>query len=221
MDAARNVRLADPPTAQSRLLGVLGIVGGLVLIAGFMPDLPWSPASFTIRLLLLNTGAMAVILAVHRRQAVISHRLSLALTVPAFIANAWYAVMVVLSVGRPQFPVPDPEFRPIFFYAAIALWLTVALFGFGAARIGAVWWWAALALGIGSVLALTGVGGLGFTTGPFAPIVEPLALCGDRARRDRLAAPRGRHRDARAPDSRRVRMTAARSVAGGRSAAAG
>jgi hypothetical protein len=178
MEVARSTRLAGPPTASSRVLGVLGIIGGLVLIAAFIPDLPWSNASFNLRLVLFNAGAIAVVLAVHRRQAVISRRLSFVATVPAFIANAWYLVMVILSIGRPQFPEPDPEFRPIFFYAAIALWLTDAVFGFVAARIGVVWWWAALALGIGSLLALTGVGGLGFTTGPFATIVEPLALWG-------------------------------------------
>jgi hypothetical protein len=87
-------------------------------------------------------------------------------------------MMVILAIGRPRFPEPDPEFRPIFFYAAIVLWLTDAAFGFVAARLGAVSRWAALALGFGSLLALLGVGGLGFTTGPFATIIVPLSLVG-------------------------------------------
>jgi hypothetical protein len=170
--------LASPPSAASRILGILGILGGLVLIAAFIPNLPWGSALFNLRLVLFNAGAIAIVFAVHRRQAVIARGLSLAAAVPAILTNAWYLVMVILSIGRPQFPEPDPEFRPIFFYAALALWLTDAAFGFVALRLGVVSRWAALSLGIGSMLALTGVGGLGFTTGPFAAIVEPLSLWG-------------------------------------------
>jgi hypothetical protein len=169
---------ADPPSAASRLLGVLGILGGLVLIAAFVPDLPWGDGVFNLRLVLFNAGAIAILLAVHRRQALISRRVSLVAVVPALLANAWYLGMVILAIGRPQFPEPDPGFRPILFYAAIALWLSDSWFGFVAARLGAVWWWAALTLGIGSLLALSGVGGLGFTTGPLAAFIEPLALGG-------------------------------------------
>ncbi len=170
--------LAAPPSIASRMLGILGILGGLVLVAAFVPNLPWGTDLFNLRLVLFNAGAIAIVLAVHRRQAVISRRLSLAAALPAILANAWYLVMVILSIGRPQFPEPDPEFRPIFFYAAVALWLTDAAFGLVALRLGVVSRWAALALTIGSLLALTGVGGLGFTTGPFAAIIEPLTLAG-------------------------------------------
>jgi hypothetical protein len=163
---------------MNRILGLLGILGGLVLIAAFIPNLPWGDSLFGLRLLLFNAGAIAIVFAVHRRQAEISRGISLAAAAPAILANAWYLVMVILSIGRPRFPEPDPGFRPIFFYAAIALWLTDAAFGLVAARIGAVSRWAALALGIGSLLALTGVSGLGFTTGPYAAIVEPFSLVG-------------------------------------------
>jgi hypothetical protein len=170
--------LAAPPSAANRMLGILGILGGVVLVAAFIPNLPWGNALFTLRLVLFNAGAMAIVFAVHRRQAVIARRLSFLAAAPAILANAWYLVMVILSIGRPQFPEPDPEFRPIFFYAALALWLTDAAFGFVALRLGVVSRWGALALAIGSLLALTGVGGLGFTTGPFAAIIEPLSLVG-------------------------------------------
>jgi hypothetical protein len=169
----------DPPTTQDRVLGILGIVGGAMLLAIWAPGFPWGAESIgPLRLVLFNAGAIAIVIAVHRRQLSTSPRLSTAAAVPAILANTWYLVMIVLSIGRPVFPEPDPGFRPILFYAAIALWLTDAAFGLVALRIGVVSRWAALALAIGSVLALAGVGGLGFTTGPLGPIIEPLAIIG-------------------------------------------
>jgi hypothetical protein len=167
------------PTAESRTLGILGILGGAMLLVIWVPDFPWS-ADFLnpLRLVLFNVGAIAIVIAVHRRQAAISRGVSLAAAVPAILASTWYLAMVILSIGRPQFPEPDPGFRPLFFYAALALWLTDAAFGLVALRIGVVSRWAALALTIGSLLALTGVGGLGFTTGPLAAIIEPLTIVG-------------------------------------------
>jgi hypothetical protein len=167
------------PTIESRALGILGILGGAMLLAVWVPNFPWS-ADFLnpLRLVLFNVGAIAIVVAVHRRQAATSRRLSLAAALPAILANTWYLVMVILSIGRPQFPEPDADFRPIFFYAALALWTTDAVFGFTALRIGVVSRPGALALAIGSVLALTGVGGLGLTTGPLGAIIEPLAIVG-------------------------------------------
>jgi hypothetical protein len=174
MDAAE-----QPATTESRALGILGILGGAMLLAIWLPGFPWSADLLSpLRLVLFNAGAIAVVIAVHRRQAAISHRISLAAAVPAILANTWYLVMIILSIGRPQFPEPDPGFRPILFYAALALWPTDAAFGVVSLRIGVVSRRAALALTIGSLLALSGVGGLGFTTGPLAAIIEPLAIFG-------------------------------------------
>lgn len=162
-----------------QLLGLLGIVGGVALLAGFLPLFPWDSNQFVVlRIVLFNAGTIAIAFTVHRRQASAGRGLSLASAGMAIAANAWYLVMVVLSIGRPQFPDPDAGFRPILFYAAIALWLTDAAFGFIAARHGLVSRWAALAVAIGALLALTGVGGLGFTTGPLRAIIEPLSLAG-------------------------------------------
>jgi hypothetical protein len=170
---------AERPPTESRVLGILGVVGGAMLLAIWAPGFPWSADLLNpIRLVLFNAGAIAVVIAVHRRQAAVAPRLSVAAAAPAILANTWYLVMISLSVGRPQFPEPDPGFRPILFYAALAMWLTDAAFGLIALRIGVVWRWAALALMIGSLLALTGVGGLGFTTGPLGQIIEPVAIFG-------------------------------------------
>ena len=150
-----------------------------MLLAVWVPNFPWSVDLLNpLRLVLFNVGAIAIVVAVHRRQAAISRRLSLAGALPAILANTWYLVMVILSIGRPQFPEPDAGFRPIFFYAALALWTAEAVFGFAALRMGVVSRPAALALLIGSVLALAGVGGLGLTTGPPGAIIQPLAIFG-------------------------------------------
>jgi hypothetical protein len=159
-------------------LGYLGVAGGLAMLAGFLPIFPWDSPLVIPRIVLFNVGTIAIALAVNRSQTSVGRRLSRAAAATAIAANAWYLVMVLLSIGRPQFPEPDASFRPILFYAAIALWLTDAAFGFVAARLGNVSRRAALAVAIGSLLALTGVGGLGLTTGPWRSIIEPLSLAG-------------------------------------------
>jgi hypothetical protein len=168
--------LGEPPSGWTRLLGLVGIIGGAFLLAVFVVDI--APELNFVRLVVFNLGAITVALAVHRRQSKAGRRLSLVGTTPVILANAWYLVMLVLSIGRPEYPEPDAEFRPIFFYAAIALWLADAFFGLVAARLGAASRWAALALALGSLLALIGVGGLGFVDGPFADLVRPLSLLG-------------------------------------------
>jgi hypothetical protein len=168
--------LTTSPSTSSRVLGLVGILGGAVLLAAFLPFIPWGSDLFNLWLVLFNAGAIAIVFAVHRRQAVIWRRLSLAAAVPAILANAWYLVMVILSIGRPQFPEPDPEFRPIFFYAALAMWLTDSAFGFVIWRIGAIARWVGLALAIGSLLAILGMDR--FVQGDFAWFFSPVALAG-------------------------------------------
>jgi hypothetical protein len=170
--------LGEPPSMAARALGILGIVGGFVLILAYVPNVPWTWEFFNLRLVLFNAGAIAIGLAIHQRQAFRSPRLSLAASAPMILANAAYLVMVILSIGRPVYPEPDPQFRHIFFYAAIALWLSDAVFGLVALRLGVVSRWAAAALMVGSLGALSGVGGLGLIDGPFAAIVFPFSQVG-------------------------------------------
>ena len=170
--------LVEPPSAATRALGILGIVGGLVLISAWVPNLPWTWELFNLRLVLFNAGAIAIGLAVHRRQAPRSPRLSFAAAALMIAANAWYLAMVIVSIGRPVYPEPDPEFRLVFFYAAMALWLSDAAFGLVALRLGVVSRWAASALMIGSTVALLGIDRLELVTGPFAAIFIPLAQIG-------------------------------------------
>jgi hypothetical protein len=166
------------PATSTRLLGIVGIVGGLVLVAAFVPNVPWTRELIQLRLVLFNAGAIAVALAVHRRPAAMSRRLSLAVTVSVILANAWYLAMVVLSIGRPQFPAPDPEFRLVWLFAGVAMWWADAAFGLVAWRLRAVTRWAALALAIGSLLAFTGMDRLELVRGDLAWLFRPAALFG-------------------------------------------
>ena len=161
-----------------RAMGILGIAGGAAILLAWVPGIPWGPDGFMLRLVVFNLGAIAIAVAVHRRQSSVHHRLSLAATVPVVIANGWYLAMVLVSIDRPVFPEPDPDFRLVFFYAAIVLWLTDAFFGIVAVRIGAVSRWAALILTVGSLAACTGIDRLGLVDGPLAPFFVPFALTG-------------------------------------------
>lgn len=155
--------LARSPSMMARTLGILGVVGGVVLLAGFIPNLPWGANGFVLRLLLFNLGAVAIGIAVHMRQASISPRLSLAATAPMILANVWYLAMTLLSIGRPVYPEPDADFRPIYFYAGVAMWLTDAIFALVSLRLGAVSRTAALVLAVGAIVGGSGIGGLAGT----------------------------------------------------------
>lgn len=167
--------LTEAPSITARTLGIVGVLGGLVLLAGFIPNLPWGSNGFVLRLLLFNLGAIAIGIAVHVRQTSTWPRLSLAATAPMILANAWYLVMSVLSIGRPVYPEPDADFRPIYFYAGIAMWLTDAIFGLVAFRLGVVSRIAALVLAVGAIVGGSGIGGLAGTFPWLSGIVAFLA----------------------------------------------
>ena len=169
--------LAVAPPVTIRLLGFIGALGGLVLIAALVPQLPWTRESFQLRLVLFNVGAIAVTLALLRQQAPAS-RWSIAAGTALIFANAWYLAMVVLGLDRPQPPDPDPGFRLVMFYAGAAMWMTDAAFGLVAWRAFAVNRWGAAALAVGSVLAFTGMDRLELVRGDVAWLFEPAALLG-------------------------------------------
>ena len=55
-------------SASSRLLGLVGILGGVMLLAAFLP-FDFASGFNVLRIGLFNVGAMAIVIAVHRRQA--------------------------------------------------------------------------------------------------------------------------------------------------------
>lgn len=173
--------LAQPPSMTARTLGILGVLGGLVLLSGYIPNLPWGHDLFILRLVLFNLGAIAIGLGIHTRQASMARRLSFAATAPMILFNAWYSVMVILSFGRPVYPEPDPEFRPLFFYVAVAMWLTDAIFAIVAFRLGVVSRTAAVVLAVGSIIAWLAMGNLADTfswLSGLVALVAPIALWG-------------------------------------------
>jgi hypothetical protein len=159
-----------------RILGSLGILGGAVLLAAFVVAIP-GPVN-TLRLCLFILGAIAVVIAVQRRHAPAGSRLTLAVAAATVLANAAYLLMVVLSVGRPMPPEPDPGFRLVMFYAGLAMWLTDSAFGFISLRRGAVLRLGALALAVGSLLAILGMSHLELTSPTNPTVFGPLALAG-------------------------------------------
>jgi hypothetical protein len=170
--------LSAAPSGWTRALGLVGIVGGVVLMAAFLPNIRWSSEFFNLRLVLFNAGAIAIVVAVHRRQAGGSGRASVAVALAAILANAWYLAMVVLSIGRPQPPEGDPDFRLVMFFAGAAMWWADSAFGLVTLRLGMVSRSGALALMIGSVLAFTGMDRLELLQGDFAWLFSPAALAG-------------------------------------------
>ena len=169
--------LSAPPSSSSRVLGAIGILGGGILVAAFFDFIPWGPDLFNLRLVLFNAGAMAIVVAVHRRQVSAAPRLALLAAVPAFLANAWYLIMIVRVVAQPG-PPGSGDFGPNFDLAAIALWLTDAWFGIVTFRLRIVSRWAALAVGVGSFLAFGGMNRLGLTSEANPTIFGPLSLLG-------------------------------------------
>ena len=168
--------LTASPSMPTRVLGAVGIIGGVVLLAAFVVGIPGDLN--TLRLVLFNLGAIAVTIAVQRRHAETGSRVALLVASAAVLANAWYLVMVVLSIGRPVPPAPDPDFRLVMFYAGLAMWLADSAFGFVALRLGLVTRWGALALAIGSLLAVLGMSHLELTSPSNPTIFGPLSLVG-------------------------------------------
>lgn len=168
--------LATAPPRWNRVPGLLGVLGGLVLVAAFVPDLPWTREAFQLRLVLFNAGAVGVAVAVMRRDA--TSRALVAAGTAVVIANAWYLGMVVVGVGRPQPPAPDPDFRLVLFCVGAAMWLADAAFGFAALNARVVNRWGSAALAIGSLLAFTGMDRLELVRGAWAWIFEPASQVG-------------------------------------------
>ena len=166
----------EPTPWTTRGLGLFGVIGGVVLLSAFVVNIP-SDLNL-VRLVLFNVGAMAVALAVHRRQAARAPRLSRAVATAVVVANAWYLAMLLLAIGRPVFPAPDPEFRRITFYAGAAMWLSDAAFGLVVFRLRALPRWAGFGLAVGTFLGFLGMGNLELVSGDYGWFFSPLALGG-------------------------------------------
>ncbi len=169
--------LSVAPSRWTRLLGLVGIVGGAWIVAWLLPFIPWGPEGVNLRLMAFNLGAIAIVIALARRLPS-SARLAAAIASLAVLANAAYLLMAVLSLGRPVPPQPDPAFRLTWFWVGVAMWWADAAFGFVALRFGGIARLGAAALAVGSVLAFLGMDRLELVIGPYKDLIVPLALLG-------------------------------------------
>jgi len=149
-------------------------MGGAVLLAAFVVEV--APDLNNVRLVLFNLGAIAIVVAVHRLQVAASPTLARVVAIAAVVANASVVLREVLPYG-PWHPFAGDN-GLVLFYAGIAMWLTDAAFGLVTLRLGVVTRWGALALAVGSVLAILGIDRLGLTSESNPTIFGSLALTG-------------------------------------------
>jgi hypothetical protein len=145
---------ARPSSTSDRVLGAAGILGGTVLLAAFVVGVPREVND--VRLTLYVLGAVAVVIAVHRRQVAASPKLARIVAIAAIAANVMFLLRGVILPNGPWHPFAG-DHGSVLFYASVAMWLTDAAFGFVALRLGAVTRWGAMALGVGSLLAILGM----------------------------------------------------------------
>ncbi len=164
----------DTSSSAVRLLGALGVVGGLGLLLAYVVDVPssWN----TLRIVLFCAGAIAIGLATYGRHAAVSSRLALVGTIPLIAASASYIAWILLATGREQ-PFAG-DFGAVGFWAALAFWLADAWFGVVAMRLGVMWRAATLILVAGSLMAITGIDRLGLTSQTDPTVFGPIALTG-------------------------------------------
>ncbi|MCI0582885.1 MAG: hypothetical protein L0227_08320 [Chloroflexi bacterium] len=172
--------LTRPASVTVRALGALGILGGLLLMSVWLPVLSLIPENANLaRLALFNAGAIAIGTAILTRAAEARIDGIAPFTAgTAILANAWYLVMLVLSIGRPVYPDPDPEFRQVFLWAGVAMWWTDAALGMALLRWRSFGRWGALALAIGSVGAFSGMGHLRLFEGDLGWFFLPASQVG-------------------------------------------
>lgn len=141
------------PTPTMRLLGVLGIAGGLILVSAF---LFFIPGTFdTARLVLFNAGAIAVAIGVFSLLPGVRRRRAALLVALVIVANLAYGLGVVYTA---QFERPFAGGRGVVFaWLNHALWLADSLFAIVVFRLGGVVArLAALALALGG-FAIVGI----------------------------------------------------------------
>jgi hypothetical protein len=150
--------LGEPPRLADRLMGILGVIGGVALLAAFIVTI--APDVNVVRVFLMLVGSLALVIGTHRHQRVLAPTVSSITTAAAVAALTWMLVMEVLLIGRQQ-PVFGGIFGWVFFWASIAWWATSAIFWLAAARIGAVTRLGAGLSAVGSVLSVLGIDRLG------------------------------------------------------------
>ncbi|MCI0582883.1 MAG: hypothetical protein L0227_08310 [Chloroflexi bacterium] len=145
--------LTRPASSVSKALGAVGILGGLLLVAAYIPNLVWSEDVFVLRLVVLNGGAIAIAIALYPRLASIARWQATLATAGVLLTNAWHLVLIVAIVAPPG-PPYFPDVHPMYGQSQVAMWLADAIYGSAALVLGGAAGLAALTLTLGSVFAI-------------------------------------------------------------------
>jgi len=176
------------PTRSMRLLGTLAMIGGLLLIGVYFWTGLFAGPDNIIRLVLFALAGPAVSLALYRRQAAVAPQLALVATAIVVIAGLWYVTSNVFALNAAR-PWAGPG-GLVYSLSSMSLFLSAAVFGVSALRIGAAWrgmtrWIAAIAriaaviLVIGGPLGALGDDRWGFTdNAEFGAVITQVALLG-------------------------------------------
>ena len=163
--------LSRPASAATKALGILGIAGGLVMLASFVPFIWPDLDAFNARLIVLNVGTIAIVTALARRQSAGRSRLLSAAALAVVVVNVSHLVLIAGIVAQPGEPGMG-SFPPPYGRVLQAVWLTGLGLGIVSLlrRIGSRPGAASLALG--SALAFWP------TLGPFTELIGTLAFIG-------------------------------------------
>ena len=136
------------PSIMNRALGAAGVISGVVLLLAYVVSIEGELN--TLRIVAFNLGALAVTLAVYRRQARTHPIAALAGAVPVIAATAWYAAIIALDLVAES---PFVGRFGLFSWSGMGLWIATAWFGGMALRIGSITRLGTLALTVGALLA--------------------------------------------------------------------
>ena len=167
--------LSLPPTPTTRALGLFGILGGGILLIAFLPSVDIGRGWNFVRLGLYCLGALAIIVAVHRRQVAVSPILAWSGAIPAFATTAAYLAMILLTGWRER-PFAG-DVGVLWSVVSLMMWLAHGWFGGVTFKLGVVSRWGALALILGS-FAVVGIDRVGLVTSLEPTVFTVLALGG-------------------------------------------
>jgi hypothetical protein len=157
-----------------RAAGVLGIAGGVVLLAAFVISI--EQAANTLRLLLFAAGLAATAAGLWTVHAHVQSRLATVGSVPVIAATGAFVAWLLAAqfVDRPF----AGDVGLLGFWIAIAMWLAAAWLGVVAIRLRVAPRVASWLLAGGSLLAITGIDRLELRARLGAALIDAVSLAG-------------------------------------------
>ena len=116
------------PTRSMRLLGLVGVAGGVVLLWAFISLNPFGDRSVNfVRLSLFWLGGVAIALALYGRLAAASPRLAAFATAAVLVIGVWNLLWAVLAIGQEN-PHAD-GFSLVWIVGYVVAWIAQAVYG--------------------------------------------------------------------------------------------